>query len=74
VTEQTAAGCSTIRSSLVCLRGERVKVRVMNRGGSTVTRTGELRHIGPRTVIIVLESGSAYHVPLSSIMSVEVLT
>jgi hypothetical protein len=72
MTEQTATGCSTIRSSLGGLRGERVKVRAMNRGGSTATRTGTLRHIGSRTVIIVLESGSAYHVPLSSIMSVEV--
>jgi len=73
MTEQIATGCSTIRTSLVCLRGERVKVVAMNRGGSTVTRTGELRHIGSRTVSIVLESGRTYHVPLSSIMSVEVL-
>jgi hypothetical protein len=73
MTEQIATGCSTIRTSLVCLRGERVKVGAMNRGGSTVTRTGELRHIGSRTVSIVLESGRTYHVPLSSIMSVEVL-
>jgi len=73
MTEQIATGCSTIRTSLVCLRGERVKVTVMNSGGSTVTRTGELRHIGSRTASIVLESGRTYHVPLSSIMSVEVL-
>jgi len=73
MTEQIATGCSTIRTSLVCHRGERVKVTVMNRGGSTVTRTGELRHIGSRTASIVLESGRTYHVPLSSIMSVEVL-
>jgi len=72
MTERIAAVSSIVRASLECLRGERVKVRVMNRCGS-VTRTGELRHIGSRTVIIVLESGSAYHVPLSSIMSVEVL-
>jgi len=73
MTEQIATGCSTIRTSLVCLRGERVKVTVMNSGGSTITRTGELRHIGSRTASIVLESGRTYHVPLSSIMSVEVL-
>jgi len=73
MTEQIAAGSSITHASLECLRGERVKVRAMKRGGSTVTRTGELRYIGLRTVIIVLESGSAYHVPLSSIMSVEVL-
>jgi len=73
MTERVAAGSSTVRSSLECLRGERVKVLAMKRGGSTVTRTGELRYIGLRTVIIVLDSGSAYHVPLSSIMSVEVL-
>ena len=73
MTEQIATGCSTIRTSMVCLRGERVKVTVMNSGGSTVTRTGELRHIGSRTASIVLESGRTYHVPLSSIMSVEVL-
>jgi len=72
MTEQAPAGSSITHASLVCLRGERVKVRAMNKRGS-VTRTGELRHIGSRTVIIVLESGSAYHVPLSSIMSVEVL-
>jgi len=73
MTERVAAGSSITHASLECLRGERVKVRAMNRGGSTVTRTGELRYIGLRTVIIVLDSGSAYHVPLSSIMSVEVL-
>jgi hypothetical protein len=72
MTEQVAAGISTVRASLECLRGERVKVRTMKRGGSTVTRTGELRYIGFRNVIIILDSGSAYHVPLSSIMSVEV--
>jgi len=73
MTEQVAAGSTTVRASLGGLRGERVKVRAMNRGGSTVTRTGELRHIGSRTASIVLESGRTYHVPLSSIMSVEVL-
>jgi len=73
MTEQIVAVSSIVRASLVCLRGERVKVTVMNSGGSTVTRTGELRHIGSRTASIVLESGRTYHVPLSSIMSVEVL-
>jgi hypothetical protein len=73
MTEQIAAGSSTVRASLECLRGERVKVRAMNRGGSAVTRTGELRYIGLRNMIIALDSGRTYHVPLISIMSVEVL-
>jgi len=72
VTEQIAAGSSTIRASLGGLRGERVKVRAMNKRGS-VTRTGELRHIGLRNMTIVPDSGRAYHVPLISIVSVEVL-
>jgi len=72
MTERIAAVSSIVRASLECLRGERVKVRVMNRCGS-VTRTGELRHIGFRNMVIVVDSGMAYHVPLSSIMSVEVL-
>jgi len=72
MTEQIFAGISIARTSLERLRGERVKVRVMNKRGS-VTRTGELRHIGFRNMVIVVDSGMAYHVPLSSIMSVEVL-
>jgi len=72
MTEQIFAGISIARTSLECLGGERVKVRVMNRCGS-VTRTGELRHIGFRNMVIVVDSGMAYHIPLSSIMSVEVL-
>jgi len=72
VTEQAPAGSSITHASLECLRGERVKVRAMNRGGS-VTRTGELRYIGLRNVVIITDSGNAYRVPLSSIMSVEVL-
>jgi len=74
MTEQIAAGSTTDRASLECLRGESVKVRVMNRSGSTVTRAGELRHIGFRNMVIVVASGMAYHIPLSSIMSVEVLS
>jgi len=73
MTEQISACRPITYASLKRIRGERVKVRAMKRGGSTVTRTGELRYIGPRNVVIVVDSGSAYRVPLSSIMSVEVL-
>jgi len=72
VTEQAPAGSSITHASLGGLRGERVKVRAMNKRGS-VTRTGELRYIGFRNVVIITDSGNAYRVPLSSIMSVEVL-
>jgi len=71
--EQAPAGSSITHASLVCLRGERVKVRAMNRGGSTATRTGELQCVGFRNVVIVADSGWAYHIPLSSIVTVEVL-
>jgi hypothetical protein len=71
MTEQIAAGCSIIRTSLGGLRGERVKVRAMNRGGSTATRTGTLQCVGFRNVVIVADSGWAYHIPLLSIVTVE---
>jgi len=73
MTERVAAGSSITHASLVCLRGERVKVRAMKRGGSTVTRTGELRYIGVRHISIIVDSGNAYRIARSSIMSVEVL-
>jgi len=73
VTEQAPAGSSITHASLGGLRGKRVKVRAMNRGGSTATRTGTLQCVGFRNVVIVADSGWAYHIPLSSIVTVEVL-
>jgi len=73
MTEQIAAGRPITYASLECLRGNLVKVRVLNRRRTPITRTGELRYLGRTNVVIIVDSGNAYHIPLGSIMSVEVL-
>jgi len=73
MTEQISAGRPITYASLERIKGNLVKVRVLNRRRTPITRTGELRYLGRTNVVIIVDSGNAYHIPRASIISVEVL-
>jgi hypothetical protein len=62
------------RATLMRMRGRFATVRYVTPGGIMITRSGEIASVGLKNVTVVAASGRLYHIPVASVLGVEIDT